>query len=564
MTSLTSQNNNNTTFNFQPNENDIKGILALLEQTQSPDNNVQRQVFNQLKVLEQNKEFSLYLSFILSCTTDGQVGMVIRWQAGNILKKLTRTVFTSLPGQAQDYIVNNSLQSLCDQHRNIRRVSSSIITTALEEQNEPFRRWPNLIKTLANYTLNDTLHVVQGSFYCLSLICEDSTRDLKHDPQKPLDQLIPHFIKYMGHTDGTIRQLSLISLVNIIPYQCEAMDINLQEFLTALSPLTTDANSKTRKYVCKALCELTRFNFNILIEMIEQIITFMLNAMSDEDDEVVMEACEFWTIYCEEGDEAYSVLDKYLPQLLPILINKMTYSDEELMDLPVDNVADAHVADRTEDIAPQHMKKNNDEGGGGGGGGGGDEGEDDDENNGNDDFGTYTIRKASAGAVDLLSTVRPDVMFPILLPLLEQGFSLIQQHANHDVEVNDKPIWLIIESFILLLGAISDGMAKKLKNTMISTLFPLLLKCCKHDRPLIRSISVWTLTKYTRLICWTAKNLQNGGGPTVIFEPTLLVLLELMQDQVKKVCSFFIIFFPHLTHMIYIYVKYIFHHNISN
>ena len=65
MTSLTSQNNNNTTFNFQPNENDIKGILALLEQTQSPDNNVQRQVFNQLKVLEQNKEFSLYLSFTL-------------------------------------------------------------------------------------------------------------------------------------------------------------------------------------------------------------------------------------------------------------------------------------------------------------------------------------------------------------------------------------------------------------------------------------------------------------------------------------------------------------------
>ena len=51
MTSLTSQSNNNTTFNFQPNENDIKGILALLEQTQSPDNNVQRQVFNQLKSL---------------------------------------------------------------------------------------------------------------------------------------------------------------------------------------------------------------------------------------------------------------------------------------------------------------------------------------------------------------------------------------------------------------------------------------------------------------------------------------------------------------------------------
>ena len=43
------------------------------------------------------------------------------------------------------------------------------------------------------------------------------------------------------------------------------------------------------------------------------------------------------------------------------------------------------------------------------------------------------------------------------------------------------------------------------------------------------------LTKYTRLICWTAKSEANGG-PSYIFEPTLLVLLELMQDQVKKVC----------------------------
>ncbi len=520
--------------NIKINDNTVSVILALLQQTQSRDNNVQRQVFNQLKVLEQNVEFSMYLSFILSRTTDEQVGMVIRWQSGNLLNKLTRNNFTKLPVPIQNYIMESSLQSLCDQHHNIRRVSSSIITTAVNqaEQNFPFRRWPNLIKTLANLTLNENLHVVQGSFYCLSLICEDSTRDLKHDPDKPLEQLIPHFIKYMGHTDGTIRQLALISLVNVIPFQCEAMEMNLHEFLNALSPLTSDTDSKTRKYVCKALCELTKYNFTGMIEMVEQVISFMLQAMVDDDEEVVMEACDFWTIYCEEGDEAFSVLDKYLPQLVPLLVNKMTYSEEELMDLPVENIADAHVQDRTEDIAPQHMKKsseddnNEDEEGG----------DDDDGDGNNSDFGTYTIRKACAGAVDILSSVRPDVMFPILRPLLEQGFSLIQQHADHNVEINEKPVWLIIESFILLLGAISDGMAKPLKDTLRQILFPLLLKCCKHDRPLIRSISVWTLAKYTRLICWTAKTEANGG-PSYIFEPTLLVLLELMQDQVKKVCK---------------------------
>ena len=105
------------------------------------------------------------------------------------------------------------------------------------------------------------------------------------------------------------------------------------------------------------------------------------------------------------------------------------------MDLPVDNVPDAHVPDRTEDIAPQHMKKNED--------GNDESGDDDDDDDSNDDsdFGTYTIRKACAGAVDILSSVRPKVMFPILRPILEQGFSLIHQHTDHNVDVNGKPIW---------------------------------------------------------------------------------------------------------------------------
>ena len=56
-----------------------------------------------------------------------------------------------------------------------------------------------------------------------------------------------------------------------------------------------------------------------------------------------MESCDFGQYTAKRDDEAFSVLDKYLPQLIPLLVNKMTYSEEELMDLPVDNIADAHV-----------------------------------------------------------------------------------------------------------------------------------------------------------------------------------------------------------------------------
>ena len=36
---------------------------------------------------------------------------------------------------------------------------------------------------------------------------------------------------------------------------------------------------------------------------------------------------------------------------------------------------------------------------------------------------------------------RPKIMFPILRPILEQGFSLIHQHTDHNVDVNGKPIY---------------------------------------------------------------------------------------------------------------------------
>ena len=41
-----------------------------------------------------------------------------------------------------------------------------------------------------------------------------------------------------------------------------------------------------------------------------------------------MESCDFWITYRQEGDEAFSVLDKYLPQLIP-LFAMVDYSEEE-------------------------------------------------------------------------------------------------------------------------------------------------------------------------------------------------------------------------------------------
>ena len=61
--------------------------------------------------------------------------------------------------------------------------------------------------------------------------------------------------------------------------------------------------------------------------------------------------------------EIRNALTKILHQLLPILISRMVYSEEELVDIGgAEDIADAHLADRKEDIKPIFYQKKSDKG----------------------------------------------------------------------------------------------------------------------------------------------------------------------------------------------------------
>ena len=179
---------------FTPSEGDLKGVIELMNMAQSPDNQVQKQVFQQLEQLEQNPEFfTLHLTFILCQCTDEQVGVMNRWLAGILLKttlrKSSKRIFQQLPQQFRAYIMENALRMLGDSNKNIRRVAGSIVTTALNtEQNEPLSKWPALIRNLATMSVSPSAPAVEGAFYCLSLICEDSAREMHEDPNQPLNE----------------------------------------------------------------------------------------------------------------------------------------------------------------------------------------------------------------------------------------------------------------------------------------------------------------------------------------------------------------------------------------
>lgn len=57
-------------------------------------------------------------------------------------------------------------------------------------------------------------------------------------------------------------------------------------------------------------------------------------AKQDGEEEVALESCEFWSAFCDAGISS-SVLEQFLPRLIPVLMKNMMYDefDDEVLEV---------------------------------------------------------------------------------------------------------------------------------------------------------------------------------------------------------------------------------------
>src|SRR5690606_3048965 len=122
----------------------------------------------------------------------------------------------------------------------------------------------------------------------------------------------------------------------------------------------------------------------------------------------------------------------HLNRVIPVLLQGMVYSDEDLAILDNDD-EDASVPDRIEDMKPRfhqaktHITEDAATGSSESAGGNArnepddddDDEDDDDEDEDYDIYMEWNLRKCSASALDVLSAVYGNSMLEILLPLLQ-------------------------------------------------------------------------------------------------------------------------------------------------
>ena len=327
--------------------------------------------------------------------------------------------------------------------------------------------------------------------------------------------------------------------------------IYVDTYLQGLSYLANDTLPPIRLAVCRGIVTLATIDISLFGSMLTSIMEFELMAAQDNDENIAMEACEFWLCLmddCSDGpafdsyngnnqdkqnnnsgaaENGIAILFHYLHRLIPILISRMQLTEQQVQLDRENDIAEA-AGKKEIDMKPMHYRgqhgKKNGHGGGSnknnnnGGNENGDDDDDDDDDGGGNEGGNcdedeatvrYTVRKRSAAVLDRIGECYdPACILPIALPIIQQLLASTTSCWER-------------ESGLMALGAIASGCMEALRNA-IDSFFPFLLNNISNNSinpnistgisgniainsnitnpPEVLSISCWVIGRYSTLL----------------------------------------------------------------
>lgn len=285
--------------------------------------------------------------------------------------------------------------------------------------------------------------------------------DIEIGGTRPLDFMIPKFMVLTEHPSAKMRSHAVACLSYFVPIGSQSLYAHIDTFIASLFKRAADEDPGVRRHVCQALVLLLAARPEKLMPEMDNVAEYMLWSTKDKNENVALEACEFWLTFAEDSELA-PYLHPLLVKVAPVLLDCMVYGEDDLLWLEGD-VEDSAVPDKETDIKPRHYggKSHGFEHEAGAGEGGepsatkrgayGEETYDDDEDYDeldDDDFADemsteWNLRKCAAAALDVLAVrFGGDLMNVLLGPLKNKLWS------------DD---WLQRESGILALGAMAEG-----------------------------------------------------------------------------------------------------------
>ncbi|KAL8292224.1 hypothetical protein RQP46_001690 [Phenoliferia psychrophenolica] len=526
---------------WTPTAEGLGELIECLRNSSSTSTATQTQVQQRLESFNGVAEYNSYLTYILCVPLNPPEGELVRSAAGLLLKNNVRLRLNEMNPDVIAYVKATIFNAIGDPVSMIRNTVSTVIDTLIIELGPS--NWPEALSRLMELVDSPDPHTQEGAFATFDKLCQDIPKKLEMmdvGGARPLDYMIPKFLHHIDSRSPKIRAHALSCTNQFISSDMNALTMHLEGYVVALFKHASDESSDVRKIVCQALVQLLASRPDVLLPHLASVVEFMLFSTQDKDDEdVALEACEFWLTFAEDP-ELVNHLRPFLPKVIPVLLESMIYSEDDIIILDTGDDDDAAVPDKQSDIKPHLLaskahtneraedaealaKKTRTEGDDDD-----DEESDDDEDYDEEEDDTYTewnLRKCSAAALDVMAVALESEMMDVLLPYLkEKLFS---------------PNWLDRESGILALGAIAEGCITAIEQHL-PILMGLLINSLADPKPLVRSITCWTIGRYSS---WTIKDGATPEHKAQFFIPAMEGLLKMCLDNNKRVqeagCSAF-------------------------
>ena len=406
------------------------------------------------------------------------------------------------------------LRTLGDADPRVRATAGTGVATLLMASSHS--TWPEFAPAIMEGLSSHDLNRVHGSVGAVTKAVEDAYSNL-FKPE--ISSLVPRLIELSGTSPmAEVRARCLDAILQLLIHMPASLKSNIEAFLHVLFQLSEhDHDVEVKKRILSSLVLMVELQLSVLMPYMPSIVQYMLAMSNDNDVDLAIEATEFWITCCDGpgGSEFPMFVQPLLPALVPVLLKNMMYSDDELMILDTDD-SNENEPDNDSDIKPHfHNSRSaltghssaadddNDD----------DYDDDDDADDPVDYSGEWTLRKCSAASLDALSTAFENDILPFVLPVVQQML------ASSD--------WKHREAAILAIGAVSTGCLEGMQS-YLSQLLPYLVQQLGDSTALVRSITCWTLGRYSLWAC-------TDSNPKLYFEPMLAGILPRVLDGNKEV-----------------------------
>lgn len=397
----------------------------------------------------------------------------------------------------------------------LQRTLCTLLATLVTDCNG-LQIWPSLINDLLAVPREHPESIVPV-FGAIERICEDAAFELLDHPET-FKGLLETVLGALPQVDQPLKlRCGLFSIVtHLIPTQASLLTENIDYLLeSTFTTTTTTANSKEEDLqicACRLLSTLNEFFWTLLTAaQVNKIFSFIFSLSRSSSHEVIKECAEFW-LSVVQGDAAFEqfqqVPQSFLAEFIPLLIDRCAYDDLEDEEELCKALEDLNVPDEVEEDLPRGIKrKTSDETSG--------EVVDDEEEDDDDDEVVTSLRKCSAATLDGLSLcVSASTLLPIFLPAF-----------NARVASTD---WKQREAALLAFGAVSEALWPKMSSEHLEQVAEFLLANAKsHPHPLVRSMSLWSLS---RIATWMTSSSSSGG-----LNEALRVMIGSLVDANKRV-----------------------------